>query len=146
MFSSDNPRAGTKGASSCFQTRKTHFLTRNPIFTARLILSRTSHRRRRISNPAAIASTASTVLTVGETRTLSSGKSPVRINQIASRIIPRFLPARVLVIANLVLLLMPSLTVTKPQLCTEPHDTRCEEGYRHRFGNFSASAFSCSNK
>jgi hypothetical protein len=32
---------------------------------------------------------------------LSSGKSPVRINQIASRIIPRFLPARVLVIANL---------------------------------------------
>lgn len=50
--------------------------------------------------PAAIASTASTVFTVAETLTLSSGKSPVRINQIASRIIPRFLPARVLVIAT----------------------------------------------
>ena len=38
---------------------------------------------------------------VGETLILSSGKSPVRINQIASRTIPRFLPARALVIANL---------------------------------------------
>jgi hypothetical protein len=64
-------------------------------------MSPTSHRRRRISKPAPIASTASTVLTVVETRILSSGKSPVRINQMASNIIPRFLPARVLVIANL---------------------------------------------
>jgi len=52
---------------------------------------------------------ASTVLTVAETRILSSGKSPVRINQIASRIIPRFLPARVLVTANLVPLLSDEL-------------------------------------
>ena len=44
---------------------------------------------------------ASTVVTVVETRILSNGKSPVRINQMASRIIPRFLPARVLVRANL---------------------------------------------
>jgi hypothetical protein len=58
-------------------------------------------RRSRISTPAAIASTASTVLTVVETRTFSNGKSPVRINQTASKIIPRFLPTRVLVIANL---------------------------------------------
>jgi hypothetical protein len=57
------------------------------------------HRRSRINRPAAIASTASTILTVDEGRILSSGKSPVRINQIASRIIPRFRPARVLVIA-----------------------------------------------
>ena len=62
--------------------------------------------RRRISRPAAIASTASKVVTVVETRILSSGKSPVRINQIASRTIPRFLPARVLVIANLFPLLL----------------------------------------
>jgi hypothetical protein len=57
-----------------------------------------SYRRRRISTPAAIARTASTVLTVAEIRRLSSGKSPVRINQIASRTIPRFLPAKELVI------------------------------------------------
>ena len=62
-------------------------------------------RRRRISKPAAIASTASTVVTVVETRILSNGSSPVRINQIASKIIPRFLPARVLGIANVFLLL-----------------------------------------
>jgi hypothetical protein len=35
----------------------------------------------RESKPAAIASTASAVLTVVETRTFSNGKSPVRINQ-----------------------------------------------------------------
>ena len=64
-------------------------------------LSPTYQRRSRISKPAAIASTASTVLTVVETRTFSNGKSPVRINQTASKIIPKFLPARVLVIANL---------------------------------------------
>ena len=69
----------------------------------RIGLSPTSHRRSRISRPAAIASTASTVVTVVETRILSSGKSPVRINQMASSVIPRFLPARVLVIANLFL-------------------------------------------
>jgi hypothetical protein len=55
--------------------------------------------RRRISRPAAIARMASAVLTVVETRMLSSGKSPVRINQMARRIMPRFLPARVLDIA-----------------------------------------------
>ena len=59
-----------------------------------------SYRRSRISRPAAIASTASTVLTVAEIRRLSSGKSPVRINQTASRTIPRFLPAKEFVIAN----------------------------------------------
>lgn len=83
-------------------------LVRNRLGTAsnrflRIGLSPTSHRRSRISRPAAIASTASTVVTVVETRILSSGKSPVRINQMASSIIPRFLPARVLVIANLFL-------------------------------------------
>src|SRR6185503_4515294 len=62
-------------------------------------LSPTSQRRSRINKPAAIASTASTVFTVVETRTFSNGKSPVRINQTASKIIPRFLPASVLVIA-----------------------------------------------
>ena len=67
----------------------------------KLKLSPTSQRRSRISRPAAIASTASTVLTVVETRTFSNGKSPVRINQTASKIIPKFLPARVLVRANL---------------------------------------------
>lgn len=56
--------------------------------------------RRSINNPAAIASMARTVLTVAETRMLSSGKRPVRINQRASRTIPRFLPARVLVRAT----------------------------------------------
>jgi len=55
-----------------------------------------SQRRSRINKPAAIARTASTVLTVGEIRTLNNGKSPVRINQTASKIIPRFLPARVI--------------------------------------------------
>ena len=72
-----------------------------------------SHRRSRISKPATIASTASTVFTVGETLILSSGKSPVRINQIASRIIPRFLFARVLVIANL----FPPLRRSKISTC-----------------------------
>ena len=61
--------------------------------------NKASQRRSKISKPAAIASTASTILTVVETRTLSNGKSPVRINQIASRIIPRLLPPRVFVIA-----------------------------------------------
>ena len=69
-------------------------------------MSPASHRRSRISKPAPIASTASTVLTVVETRTFSNGKSPVRINQTASKIIPRFLPATVLVIAKL----LPPLT------------------------------------
>jgi hypothetical protein len=36
-------------------------------------------------------------LTVVETRTFNNGKSPVRINQTASKIIPRFPPVRVFV-------------------------------------------------
>ena len=50
-----------------------------------------------MKTPAAIASTANTVVIVGDTRTLSSGKSPVRINQMPSRSIPKFLPAKLLV-------------------------------------------------
>src|ERR1044071_6128341 len=76
----------------------THFFSELPEKRQR---HATCHRRRRISTPAAIASMASAVVAVVESRMLSSGKSPVRINQIASRIIPRFLPARVLVILNL---------------------------------------------
>jgi len=49
-------------------------------------MSPASHRRSRISKPAPIASTASTVLTVADIRTLSNGKSPVRINQTAKPI------------------------------------------------------------
>ena len=56
-----------------------------------------NYRRNRISSPAATASTARTVVIVDETRTLSKGKSPVRISQIPSSSIPRFLPAKVLV-------------------------------------------------
>lgn len=52
--------------------------------------------------PAAMASTASTVVTVGEILMLSSGKSPERISQMPSRSIPRFLLARLLVSAKLV--------------------------------------------
>jgi hypothetical protein len=47
--------------------------------------------------PAAIAITASTVVIVADTRTFSRGKSPVRINQIPSKSIPKFLPAKLLV-------------------------------------------------
>lgn len=55
------------------------------------------YRRSRISKPAAIASTAMTVVMVGEILTLSSGRIPVRINQTARRCIPKFLPAKLLV-------------------------------------------------
>jgi hypothetical protein len=81
------------GAAS-FLIRNTNSATGSPADLKSL-----PYRRRRISKPAAIARTASTVLTVVETRTLSSGRSPVRISQTASRTIARFLPARVLVIA-----------------------------------------------
>ena len=56
-----------------------------------------NYRRNRINSPAATASTARTVVIVDETRTLSKGKSPVRISQIPSSTNPRFLPAKVLV-------------------------------------------------
>ena len=39
------------------------------------------------------------VVIVDETLMLSNGKSPVRISQMASKIIPRFLPAKLSVIA-----------------------------------------------
>lgn len=55
------------------------------------------HRRKRIKTPAAIATTASTVVTVGDTRTFSSGNSPVSINHTPSKSSPRFLPAKLLV-------------------------------------------------
>jgi hypothetical protein len=42
---------------------------------------------------------AKTIETVEEILTLSKGKSPVRINQIASKIMPRFLPAKLFVSA-----------------------------------------------
>jgi len=47
-----------------------------------------------MSIPAMMPSTAKPVVTVGETLTLSNGKSPVRINQRPSKIIPKFLPAK----------------------------------------------------
>ena len=47
--------------------------------------------------PATMPSTASPVVTAEEVLMLSKGKSPVRINQIPSKIIPRFLPATLLV-------------------------------------------------
>ena len=46
-----------------------------------------------------MASTAKPVVTVGETLMLSNGKMPVSINQRPSKIIPRFLPAKLFVIA-----------------------------------------------
>jgi len=54
------------------------------------------------------------MLTVAEIRTLRSGKSPVRISQIASKTIPILLPARVLVIATLYPLLFAFLKVGHP--------------------------------
>jgi hypothetical protein len=60
-------------------------------------MNETRYLRSRISNPAAIASTARTVVIVDETRTLSNGKSPVRISQIPNSTIPKFLPAKLLV-------------------------------------------------
>jgi len=45
------------------------------------------------------------VVTVDETLMLSSGKSPVRISQRPRKIIPRFLPAKLLVSAMWFLLL-----------------------------------------
>ena len=44
-------------------------------------------------------STAKPVVTVGETLMLSNGKRPVSINHTPSKIIPRFLPAKLFVIA-----------------------------------------------
>ena len=49
--------------------------------------------------PAAMAIMARTIETVGEILTLSNGNNPVRINQIASKIMPRFLPAKLFVSA-----------------------------------------------
>ena len=49
--------------------------------------------------PAAMARMARAMVTVDESLTWSKGRSPVRINQIASRIIPRFLPAKLFVTA-----------------------------------------------
>ena len=47
--------------------------------------------------PAATPSKAKPVVTVDEILMLSNGKSPVRISQRPSKIIPRFLPAKLLV-------------------------------------------------
>jgi hypothetical protein len=47
---------------------------------------------------------------VADTRTFSSGKSPVRINQIPSRSIPKFLPAKLLVKA----MIPPTLQQLQP--------------------------------
>jgi len=60
-------------------------------------MNETHYLRNRISNPAAIASTARAVVIVGERCTLSKGKRPERISQIPNSTIPRFLPARLLV-------------------------------------------------
>src|SRR5438552_1261559 len=49
--------------------------------------------------PATIPSTPKPVVTVDETLMLSNGKSPVRISQRPSKIIPRFLPAKLFVSA-----------------------------------------------
>ena len=46
-----------------------------------------------------MASTAKPVVTVEESLMLSNGKSPVRINQMPSKIIPKFLPAKLFVSA-----------------------------------------------
>ena len=59
----------------------------------------TFQRRSKINIPASTANTANTVVNVGDIRTLVSGKSPVRINQIPSSNIPRFLPAKLVVSA-----------------------------------------------
>jgi hypothetical protein len=63
----------------------------------RVVIGDWFYRRSKIKTPAAIASTARTVVNVGEIRTLSNGKSPVRINQTPSKTIPKFLPAKLLV-------------------------------------------------
>lgn len=57
------------------------------------------YRLSRINIPATMPSTAKPVVTVAETLMLSNGKRPVRINQSPSKIIPRFLPAKLLVSA-----------------------------------------------
>ncbi len=49
--------------------------------------------------PATMPSTAKPVVTVEESLMLSNGKSPVRINHSPSKIIPRFLPAKLFVSA-----------------------------------------------
>ena len=49
--------------------------------------------------PAAIPRIANPVVTVDEILMLSKGKSPVRISQRPSKIIPRFLPAKLFVSA-----------------------------------------------
>ena len=49
--------------------------------------------------PAMMPSTARPVVTVVETLMLSNGKSPVRINHSPSKIIPKFLPAKLFVSA-----------------------------------------------
>src|ERR1044072_4208861 len=59
-----------------------------------------------------MARTAKAVVIVGVGLTLASGKRPVRINQTPSKIIPRFLPAKVFVSA----MSSPSQTVCDPKL------------------------------
>ena len=48
--------------------------------------------------PATMASTANAVVAVVESLTSSKGKRPVRISQRPSRIIPRFRPAKLLLV------------------------------------------------
>jgi hypothetical protein len=47
--------------------------------------------------PATIARTAKPVVTVEDSLIFNNGKSPVRINHIPSKSIPRFLPAKLFV-------------------------------------------------
>ena len=62
--------------------------------------------------PATMPSMARPVVTVEESLILSSGKSPVRINQRPSKSIPRFLPAKLLVSAMCVLLVPMKVKAT----------------------------------
>ena len=76
---------------------------------------------------------------VDETRTLSKGKSPVRISQIPSSTIPRFLPAKVLVNA-----LGSSLVWIEFQLgCSQYHLAvagGCDAYFDDRFLGFAPPA------
>jgi hypothetical protein len=63
--------------------------------------------------PAAMPRIAKPVVTVDETLMLSNGKSPVRISQSPSKIIPRFLPARLFVKGMITLLQVRSITATQ---------------------------------
>jgi hypothetical protein len=53
-----------------------------------------NYRPSKINIPATIPSTARPVVTVEESLMLSNGNSPVRISQSPSKIVPKFLPAR----------------------------------------------------